>query len=454
MHVPHSPWLYQLRSDRERNSLDEDIETDVTIVGAGIAGVSTAFFALKYTNKRVVLVEGDRLAHGATGHNAGQVVSYFERGFKSLVDEFGLRRAAEGQQSIESAWELLEEMYTDANLDIPFARFMGHAALSTEAQVRKHLEDNRLRKEAGLATERVRIVEEAPFVQNLEQEFADLYELISREELASLIETTAPDFTAVLSYQKGCINSALLCEEVARHLLASYPERFTLLEHTPIRKIVLRHDSAILDAEHNTITATRVVLATNGFETVTILNESGLDIDAKFHHLVEGWVGYMSAYLEKMERGPMAISYFTDTMNKPEPSYFYVTRRNYEYEGDPGYNLVSVGGPDRQLPESLSYARTDTFPAEATQAIDTFVRTVYQHPPEHKIAYLFSWHGLMGYTRNRVRLIGPEPKNPVLLYNLGCNGVGILPSVFGGKHIVKHLENKVVARTIFDVPER
>lgn len=453
MRAHTSPWLKQLKSMRVQLPLEQDIETDVAIVGGGIAGISSAFFALKYTSKRVVLVESGLVAHGATGHNAGQVVSYFERGFKSLVDEFGLRRAAQGQESIERAWELLEEMYTDANLDIPFARFMGHAAVSTEAQVRDHLEDNRLRQKAGLKVERIRIADDAPFLSMLEDEYGDLYEVTTREELAGLIETTAPGFVAVISYQKGCINSALLCDEVVRYLLSRYKDRFTLYEHTPISKVVLHHGFAILDACDHTITAKRVVLATNGFETITILNETGLDIDAKFHHLVEGWVGYMSAYLEKMERGPMAISYFTDSMSGPEPSYFYVTRRNYEHEGDPGYNLVSVGGPDRLLPESMRYTRTDTYPEEAIQAIDRFVRTVYQHPPEHKIEYLFTWHGLMGYTKNRVRLIGPEPKNPVLLYNLGCNGVGILPSVYGGKQLVEYLENRVVERTMFDVPE-
>lgn len=141
-----SPWLLKLNKDRKPVKLNKDLDTDIAIVGAGIAGISTAFFILKYTNKNVVILDKSRLAYGATGHNAGQVVSYFERGFASLVSEFGLELAKEGQKAIEDAWELLDEMYTDASLDINFNRFLGHLGLISNEQLIIHLNNNLLRK--------------------------------------------------------------------------------------------------------------------------------------------------------------------------------------------------------------------------------------------------------------------------------------------------------------------
>src|SRR5687767_9171150 len=104
----NSPWIHQLDHSREQKRLGEDAVTDVAIVGAGIAGVSTAFYLLKHTDKQVLLLEGYKLAHGATGHNAGQMVTYFERPFKEIVAEFGLEEAIEGQKSIDGAWELAQ----------------------------------------------------------------------------------------------------------------------------------------------------------------------------------------------------------------------------------------------------------------------------------------------------------------------------------------------------------
>ena len=54
---------------------------------------------------------------------------------------------------------------------------------------------------------------------------------------------------------------------------------------------------------------------------------------------------------------------------------------------------------------------------------------------------------------NGVRMVGPEPKNPVLLYNLGCNGIGILPSIYGASKIARHIKGENVEPSIFDIPE-
>lgn len=452
MQKNRSPWLHQLDHERAIARLTTDIETDVAVIGAGIAGVATAFFILKYTDKRVAVLERYRLAHGATGHNAGQVVGHFERGFANLVGEFGIELAGDGQRAVEGAWELLDEMYTDAGLDIPFSRFQGHTGLISYEQVLLRIENNRLRKEAGLDTEEILVADDAPFLANIGAELAEFYRVVPRQEILDLLETKFSEFVGVLNYQKGCVNSALFCQEVINFLLARYPDRFALYEHTPVHKVILHANDALIDAESNTVTAKRVVLCTNGFESLHILNETGLDIDARYHHLVSGKVGYMSGYLEKMNKTPIAMSYFIDPNPSPETSYFYITRRPYEYEKGVQHNLISVGGPDADLEEAVQYSLEDDYPDEMVQKIDDFLHTVYDIDPNRKIEYVFTWHGLMGYTKNRVRMAGEEPQNRVLLYNLGCNGIGILPSVYGGRKIARHIAGEQVPKSIFDIP--
>ncbi len=56
----------------------------------------------------------------------------------------------------------------------------------------------------------------------------------------------------------------------------------------------------------------------------------------------------------------------------------------------------------------------------------------------------------MGFTPNGIRLVGPEPLNPILYYNLGCNGVGLLPSIYGGLKIAQHISGQKVAASMFD----
>ncbi len=446
-----SPWLTQLKSNRISYKLENDINTDITIVGAGIAGIATAFYILKYTEKNVIILEKSRLAYGATGHNAGQIVSYFERGFASLVEEFGLELAGQGQKAIEDAWELLDEMYTDASLDINFNRFLGHLGLSSKEQLFLHLKNNLLRKEAGLNMEKIFVASE--FLENnqIENIYQDLYQNKTQEEILELLETKERQFIASVSYQKGCLNSALFCEEIYLYLKDKYKDRFNLYEHTPVLKIVLNENEAIIDAEKYLVKAEKVILCTNGFENLNILDHKGLEINTKFHHMINGTIGYMSAYLEKMDKPPIAISYFTSKNPDPNEPYFYLTRRVFEF--DKKENLISIGGPEVEAEDSRLYSRKKEFPIEIEHTINNFVKKYYNTAPNNDIDFIFTWHGLMGYTKNKVRLIGEEPKNKILLYNLGCNGVGILPSVYGGKRISEIINNKNLEKSIFDVPE-
>lgn len=448
-----SPWLYQLDKTRKSTKLDKDIETDVVIVGAGIAGVSTAFQILETSQKRVVLVDRYLVAHGASGHNAGQVVAHFERGLASLVDEFGLELACKGQEAVEGAWDTLEAMYTRAKLDIPFYRFTGHSGYTSFEQIKVRLENNRLRVAGGLEADKLQIADTLQETSLIGEEYAGLYEVVPAEEIRRMLETESTDFVAATSYKKGCVNSALFCQEIIRFLHKSYPARFALYEHTPIHKVVLRADDALLDAETHTIHADRVILCTNGFENLRIINQSGLDIDTKYHHLVNGKMGYMSGYLENFNKPATAISYFTDPSTRADNSYFYLTRRHYEFEKGADHNLVCIGGPDVSVEDTTTYSRDDEFPEERAEEIDRFVRGYYDTTPNKKIEYQFTWHGLMGYTRNGVRLAGPEPKNPVLLYNLGCNGVGILTSIYGAAKVARHIRGENVETTIFDPPQ-
>lgn len=449
-----SPWLAQLNRVRPVVPLDKDVAAEVAIVGGGIAGAVTAYFTLRDTTNSVVLLEADRVAHGATGHNAGQVTSYFERPFESIVKEFGLELATEGQRGIESAWGLLDEIIAEAGLRSPLYRFTGYAGCSTLEQLVEHLEENKDRVEGGLAPEAILVAKESGWEEALPLIYKDLYSVVPQDDLLGLLETEDRKYAACVMSQKGCMNSALFTEELVNYMLSAHPGRFSLYEESPVKKVALSEDRALLTVREHTVEARRVVLCTNGFEQFSIENASGSDIDTKFHHLVQGLVGYMAGYLESMNASPTAISYFTpeetDTRNPTGGSYFYLTRRPHGEDEGEAKNLVCIGGPEQILPSVAVYSRADTCREDIRGDLDEFLRSTYHHYPDPGTDFSFCWHGLMGYTPGGLRRIGIEPCNPVLLYNLGCNGVGILPSIFGGKRIARILSGETVERSIFD----
>ncbi len=450
MKVNKSPWIHELDQTRKPITLSQDLDTDIAIVGAGIAGISTAFFTLKYTNKRVAVLDQGKLAHGATGHNAGQVVARFERPIAELVKEFGFENTKRALHDLNSGWNFIHEMYADARLKIPFAEISGYRGFTDFYQVIEALADREIELLAGLPPHEFLVSEDAPYLASLPSTQKHLYRVVPHKEILERLETADTAFYAVSKDKAACMNSALFCQEIASFLLKKYPERFSLYENTRINKIVLHKNYALLDAVKHTVHTERVVLCTNGFEKLEIFNEDGLAIDKKFHHMVHGKVGYMSGYLESIAKNPAAIAYYPP---KADPShddpFFYLTRRQHEL-GNSKKTLVCVGGPELSIDDREEYLFDYDYPEKMHLDIDEFIRKEYLGNPEHKVEYEFTWHGLMGYTPNRVRLIGEEPKNRVLLYNIGCNGIGIIPSVFGGKRISKILSGEKLGVSIFD----
>lgn len=451
----NSPWIKQLNRTRPAVSLQKNDETDVVIVGGGIAGVTTAFFVLKHTNLRVILVEAGKVAHGATGHNAGQITSYFERPLHELAEEFGLDLAINAQRSIESSWELLDEIYAEANLQTPFYDFLGHAGLSNFRQVETLLKDNWCRHVGGIAKETFMIAEEWEERVLLHDKFQELYTVVPQKKILELLETKNQDYIATLSYKKGCLNSALFSEELVNYLATTYKDRFTLYEESPVNIVRLQNHEAKIEVKNYVIATEKVVLCTNGFAHFKIINEYGKEINTSFHHSVHGRVGYMAGYLEESKLAPTAISYFAkgdgDPIDDPTgESYFYITRRPFDHQ-EGVQNLISTGGPDRALPNGAQYVQAEDPHAEdAQEAIENFLSSSYENYPKKGAEFKFSWHGLMGYTPSGVRVIGPEPRNPALLYNLGCNGIGILPSIYGSKKISQFLLGRKLGKSLFD----
>ncbi len=468
MHQNNSPWLYQLHRTREVDIIVTDMNTQIVIVGGGISGVMTAYFLLKNTHKQVTLIEGNKVAHGATGHNAGQLVAEFERPFTDIVREYGLEKANDAEESVNSAWILLEEIFKDAKIETPVSTFVGYNGYKYKDHIIDQLKAVSLRKYGERNISPLFIASE--WIENnpLPQEFDGLYEVVPQANILSLLETEDSDYVAATSLKKGCTNSALLTEELAGYLLSQYKGRFTLLEHSSVAMVTLGQGDINLSVVTNrkdgnpedtyTVHCEKVILCTNGFERIQIKNNAGDDIDAKFHHMVNGDIGYMAAYTEELKNPPTALGYYdqgeemqgVNVNAYTDTPYVYKTRRPYEIEKNEIHNLVCFGGPEQQIEETQDYDRYAPFVEEKGDIIKAFIKKTVIDKKDSHLEYRFKWHGIMCYTPTNLRVIGEEPKNPLLLYNLGCNGVGILPAIFGAHKISRIINGEKFEESVFD----
>lgn len=442
-----SPWLVQLKAERPHFRLDENADCDIAVIGAGIAGVATAYQLLKHTHSSIMLIDGGRIAHGATGRNAGQLVSYFERPLADIARAFGTEMAVAGQMHIESAWGLLEDIVADCDLKTPLNHCAGYAGLTTLKQILEHLEEHDIRVKAGLNDEPMLIRIDEKLVDEIPLHLRSYILEVPHSTILNALSTDDPAFIAMTTSKKGCMNGAMLCEELVAWMIEHYGDRLRVAEHLPVVRVVLKKNDAVLETEGPAVTARRVVLCTNGFENFEIVNEAGDDIDTGFHQTVNGTIGYMTGYLDEPGQAAMAVSYHRN--HDYHDPYHYLTRRPYEHAEHGNKTLLCLGGPERPLPDRAAYSPLIEPPSDIAEQLDEVLRVSYRDllPTATRT---FLWQGLMGYTPNYIRRIGFEPKNHVLLYNLGCNGVGMLPSIYGAKRITQLLNGQDLAPSIFD----
>ena len=157
----------------------------------------------------------------------------------------------------------------------------------------------------------------------------------------------------------------------------------------------------------------------------------------------------MAACLLRERAESAAISYLVSPGIGEGQAYFYVTRRPFRHQGE-DRTLVCIGGPDLDLAPGQKYDAARPVGARVMERLDQFIRPVLARAGGASPACRWAWHGVMGYTRNGVRVIGADPRNPVLLYNFGCNGVGLLPSVLGGHRIARLVAGHQFRASIFD----
>lgn len=462
-----SPWLAELERHRPLEQLTAYHETDVVVIGGGIAGTITAAFTLLDTSLRVTLIEAGKIGHGATGRNAGQMLTEFERPLAELVTEYGFEEVKVGVRAVETAWKLLETLQEKLSLKTPITHAPGYDGFADQQAMLEALENLYWKREIGVFWSEMRIAKQGMDLRTIPERFSGLWVEDTQSSILADLETHDLAYFALCQTKLACTNSAQLSEEIVGTLLKRFCGRFRLFERSPVQELYLAGEGVTLLVNQYHVKAKQVVLCTNGFERFKIFHHRGVDVNDQVHRDIRGTVSFMQAYVVPAFIPIKGMSYYSSSQTAPadDPSggdtFVYLTRRPFRPRQGSLEGLVCVGGPETSLPEEKIYDPEEHLPKRIRQEFDEFLHgtPLGAHADAHHPA--FEWHGLMGYTNGRVRCVGREPCYANLLYNLGCNGIGIMTSIYGGKRIAGLLVDKDDGAHLFnpklrscDVPKK
>ncbi len=345
-----SVWLDQRSSPGGAKA--ETVEADLAIIGGGIVGAATAYYAsLRLGTKNIVVLEAGQIAGGASGRNGGFVLRGIRTYYDSCIKHYGRDIAAFVYKFGESNQRLIRDFVRDEDADIDYDPCGSYLLASSLEELDELSHSSRLMAEDGFAVE---LLPDDPLDRGY---YGALY--------------NADDFG---------INPVKL----VRSLLAR--SRAQVLAEQPVRRLEVHSEGGIkVTATDYVVLAKKVILATNAY--MPLLEPSFIDRISPVRGQMFATAPLKRRLLEKICYANCGFEYFRQL---PDRRLVLGGCRQSFLDQEVGYgDLVT-----RNIQTELEHYMKDHFPELAGVHI------------EHR------WSGVMAFTVDGLPLVGELPHMP------------------------------------------
>ena len=373
-----SHWLVSAKEPIAFIKLRSDIETDVLIIGGGIAGLTTAYCLVK-EGLKVVLVEDGFIGSGESGRTTAHLTSALDDRYYEIEKTFDQATSKLAAQSHTAAIDWIESVIQQHRIDCHFKRVNGYLF--------SHLSDtNEMLQEEYKATQRA----------GLQTEMLNSIPAIANDQVKWCIRFPHQAQFHILLYLKGLAN---LFVELGGEI------------YTQTRAEKISKNGAL--ANGHKIKAKHIVVATN-----TPIN------DLVAMHTKQ-WPYRTYVIAAKVPKGKLPYSLWWDTgdqnskwISKP---YHYVRLEEY----DENYDILISGGEDHrtgqaddeQILEEDRYANLENWTRKHFPAIE-------------EIEY--RWSGQVMEPVDSLAYIGKNPGDDNIYIITGDSGNGLTHATLGG----------------------
>ena len=422
-----TPWV-----DSIYPTLLWNLNTDVVVVGAWIAGCMTAYFLLHNTQRSVVLLEGNRIARGATWHNAGQIDVFFETPVKDLIDTYWVDITKEWYQAMFDAWVQLEEIITTIQRQWQYTKYIWYNVYTAKKQLLEVCEQLSLFDKLWLEINELFVREDKILIDDIPEQYREYINWISVEAWEIYIWSKNIEWLFFEATHYATVNSAALCHAMIIYLLVKYPDRFSIYEKVWIENIITDNNITLSTTLGYTISATDIVLCTNAYHSYTI--NHNVDI---LH--VDSIKWFMAWYYIPNAKVPITI-WYQPASHSYTDGYYYHSVRHFSDLKHTDHTLVTVWWPDVET-------TNEEYPLTYKKDLDGYIKNFYNHAVDW--VYYRWWD--MWYTDSGLRKIWPHKEHLHIRYNVWCNGVGILWSIHWWRKIAQYFLGWISEKSIFDI---
>ncbi|AGH94658.1 NAD(P)/FAD-dependent oxidoreductase [Pseudobdellovibrio exovorus] len=365
----------------DQSSKTSTAHYDALIIGAGIAGLSTAYWLKKENpNLKVAILDRQYLGAGASGRNAGFVTCGSAEHFNKLHEQFGLAKATEIWRFSERNRELLQQEIIQGHPEAVDFYQTGSCTVAPS-------------------------VEDWSRYQTLAQTMLDAgidVELIDEKYLAQ--HYGVRNFQGAIQYKHdGIIHPIKLL-----NLIRSKLSGVDFFEGQEVFHIEENSSAVLVKTNLQNFSAEKMFVCLNGYISQLL---------PEFKSKV------------KPQRGQVVVT-------EPLPAFVkgpcYLTKHLCYFRQLPTGELL-VGGfrnHDLEAENTALDEATDLI----QKALTEFTQSYFQNTQQVKINY--RWSGVMGFTPDGQMLIGQHPLRQRVHVMAGCSGHGMGLSFVSAKTLV------------------
>lgn len=404
MYREKSFWLETIDAEKTFPQLEEDLQVDVCIIGAGFTGLSTAIHLKeKQPNLKIAVLEAEIVGYGASGRNAGFSMRLFGVTMDLTKFRHGKERTKEADEYMIAAVDYLESFIARYKIDCDYER-TGMITVATNPHELKHLQ-----KEMTVANE---------------LSFPGLRWLDARETKALV---NSPTYLAA-RYDEYCglLNPAKLVHSLAKtaQQLGVHIFEKTRVENVDVAK-------KIIFTTRGNVRAEKIVFATNAYSSFfKPLKKKQIPI---YTYIV---------LTEPLSDAQLASLNWEQRVGIEDARNFL-----HYYRLTPD-NRILIGGS-----EALYYYGSPLDRDRSEKMRQILERNLVSIFPQLKgVRFTHHWGGPISATLDLIPTIGALTDD--VWYSMGCMGHGVSLSNYNGRTLAELLLGETSERTEFFIIQR
>ena len=116
----NSLWIETTKNELDLKPLEKDEETEVCIIGAGLFGLTTAYY-LTQLGKNVIVLERDNIGEKVSGNTTGKITSQHGLFYDHLIQDFGEAYAKKYLEANEEAIKNIKEIIDREKIECEYS---------------------------------------------------------------------------------------------------------------------------------------------------------------------------------------------------------------------------------------------------------------------------------------------------------------------------------------------